>query len=98
VAKAWHRGVVYGTAAKPVPYLGDRVLTQTLKPILFPIVYGTTGKPVPYLGDRVLTQTLKPSLFHIVYGATKVRALIQSPVLLQRLKPFWPEDCVHQGF
>jgi hypothetical protein len=37
-AKAGYGGVLYGTA-EAVPFLQDRVLTQTLKPDLFSISY-----------------------------------------------------------
>jgi hypothetical protein len=45
VAKAGYGSVIYGTA-EAVPFLKDRVLTQTLKPDMFSIFYGPT-KVVP---------------------------------------------------
>ncbi len=40
-AKAGHSSVIYGTA-EAVPFLQDRVFTQTLKPNVVSIVFGPT--------------------------------------------------------
>jgi len=48
-AKAGFGGVIYGTA-EPVPFLYDRVLTQTLKPNVFSTICGPTKEAAEKAG------------------------------------------------